>query len=63
MSGIDSTPMEGFDREAVEDLLQQEGVLDKDAFGVSVMAAFGYRKEDPPREKARQSSEDVVHWA
>ena len=41
---IDSCAIEGFDREKVERILEEEGALDKEKFGVCCMAAFGYRK-------------------
>ena len=59
--GIDSCPIEGYDIKKVEDLLEKEGVLDKTKFGVSVMAAFGYRKNNP-REKTRQSIDKITEW-
>lgn len=59
--GIDSCPIEGFDKESVERILQEEGILE-DGFGVACMAAFGYRVKEP-REKTRQSIEAVTNWA
>lgn len=60
--GIDSCPIEGFNRDAVDALLVQEGVFDPAHFGVSVMAGFGYRAEEPHREKTRQPLEDLIIW-
>jgi len=54
--GIDSCPIEGFDREKLESVLSEAGVLDRDQFGISVLAAFGYRVNDP-RPKSRQKLE------
>lgn len=62
MLGIDSCPIEGFNSKAVEELLAAEGVLDSEHFGVSVMAGFGYRDEEPHREKTRQALADIVTW-
>lgn len=59
--GIDSCPIEGFEKEKVEQLLREEGILAGDEFGVSCMAAFGYRVREP-REKTRRPIEDVVEW-
>lgn len=60
---IDSCPMEGFDREKFEDILAQEGLLDKEHFGVSVMAAFGYRANDAVVfPKTRGTAENLIHW-
>ena len=59
--GIESCPMEGFDIDAVEKLLDDEGIADMKEFAPSVMVAFGYR-ENEPKEKIRQPQEDVVEW-
>lgn len=60
--GIDSCPIEGFEKENVEKLLEVEGLIDRNQFGVSVMAAFGYKKEDSHYPKARQPMHSVVEW-
>ncbi len=59
--GIDSCPMEGFDKDALEKLLQDRGILDRREFGVAVMAAFG-RRVSEPRPKTRRTAETVVEW-
>jgi nitroreductase len=59
--GIDSCPIEGFNQRAVNRLLTEEGLLDPEHFGVSVMAGFGYRNETP-RPKTRQPLDDLVSW-
>lgn len=59
--GIDSCPIEGYNIEAVEQILREEGIIDTGHFGVSVMAGFGYRVKDP-RPKTRQTLEQVVEW-
>lgn len=59
--GIDSCPIEGFDRDKLEHVLIESGVLDIEKFGVSVMVAFGYRKSEP-RPKTRQRMDDIVEW-
>ncbi|MDC7235076.1 MAG: NAD(P)H-dependent oxidoreductase [Spirochaetales bacterium] len=60
--GIDSCPIEGFDKEKVEEILSAEGVLDKEHLGVAAMAAFGYRKADSPFPGTRQPMEKIVEW-
>ena len=60
--GIDSCPIEGFDRDKVEKLLEDKGILDKNHFGVSCMVAFGYRKNGPKHEKTRQSLDKIVEF-
>jgi nitroreductase len=59
--GIDSCPIEGFDSEKFEQMLEHEGVIDRSKFGVSCMVAFGYRKSEP-RPKTRQSMDSIVEW-
>ena len=58
--GIDSCPIEGFHRRQVDAILTGAGLYDSDAFGVSVMAGFGYRAEAPHREKTRQPLEELI---
>lgn len=60
--GIDSCPIEGFSYEAVHRLLEEEGLLENGLWDVSVMAAFGYRAENPPREKSRQPLDKITQW-
>ncbi|WP_168123142.1 NAD(P)H-dependent oxidoreductase [Paenibacillus sp. HB172176] len=60
--GIDSCPMEGFDKDGVEQALREEGLLDGEEFGVACFVAFGYRKEQPARPKSRQAMEEIVQW-
>ncbi|MED2604779.1 nitroreductase family protein, partial [Bacillus thuringiensis] len=60
--GIDSCPIEGFDKEEVDSLLRQEGIIQGDNLEVSVMVAFGYRKEEPKRDKTRQTMDTIVEW-
>ncbi|MDY0409758.1 NAD(P)H-dependent oxidoreductase [Paracerasibacillus soli] len=62
MIGIDSTPMEGFYADKLDALLEKEGLLEDSAYSASVLAAFGYRKEDPKRPKTRKSVEKLVKW-
>lgn len=59
--GLDSCPIEGFNIEAVDKLLSEEGLLDAEHFGVSVMVGFGYRNEEQ-HEKTRQNLDDIVTW-
>lgn len=59
--GIDSCPIEGFDQEKVQAILEKEGVLEDGNFEVAVMVGFGYRVNEP-RPKVRQNMDDVVKW-
>ncbi len=60
--GIDSCPIEGFDRAKVEAILANEGIVDTNKLGVAAMVAFGYRKEDSPFPQSRFPMEEVVEW-
>jgi len=60
--GIDSCPIEGFDRTKVEEILATEGVVDINKLGVAAMVAFGYKKEDSPFPQSRFPLEEVVEW-
>lgn len=60
--GIDSCPIEGFKPESVDAFLSKKLDIDTDEYGVAVMAAFGYRKNEPRREKTRQCIEDITIW-
>jgi len=59
--GIDSCPIEGFNIDKMNELLEAEGLLENGHFGISVMAAFGYRVKNP-RPKTRRAFDDVVKW-
>lgn len=54
--GVDSTSMEGFQKENVEKLLSEKGFINLDEYRVSIMAAFGYRAGEPRRAKTRQAA-------
>ncbi|MGG0717900.1 NAD(P)H-dependent oxidoreductase [Robertmurraya massiliosenegalensis] len=59
--GIDSCPIEGFDFDKVQAILEEAGLLEDGHLGVSVMVAFGYRAKEP-RPKTRKKLEDIVQW-
>ncbi|MEW5597121.1 NAD(P)H-dependent oxidoreductase [Peribacillus frigoritolerans] len=60
--GIDSSPIEGFDKKQVTAILQNEGIINGNDFGVACMVAFGYRQEDPKRPKTRLCLDEIVEW-
>jgi len=61
--GIDSCPIEGFDRVKVETILSNEGIMNPDEFGIGAMVAFGYRSEGSEMfPKTRRPMEKVVKW-
>ncbi len=59
--GIDSCPIEGFDKLEIEEILAAEGIMDPEHFGIACMVAFGYRLNEP-RGKTRRSADQVVQW-
>lgn len=61
MIGIDSCPIEGFNREKVDELLAVELNVDLQKYTMGHACAFGYRKADP-RSKTRQSIEAITTW-
>lgn len=61
MQGIDSCPIGGIDRKAVEKILVDRGLLDTDKFNIALCGAFGYRVNDRG-EKLRQGMDEIVTW-
>ncbi|MGR3806394.1 Nitroreductase [Pasteurella testudinis DSM 23072] len=59
MIGIDSTPIEGFPLEKLNNALVEKGLYDPQEFKLSVMVAFGYRAGEA-RAKTRRDFDDVV---
>lgn len=61
MLGIDSCAIGGINKDAVEKMLIDRGVLDTDKFNISLCIAFGYRVNEPG-EKLRQEINEIVTW-
>ena len=61
MLEIDSCPIEGFQTDKLERIMQDEFGVDTTEFGVAAMVAFGYRVEDQ-RPKTRQLMNDISTW-
>ncbi|MCM3630058.1 NAD(P)H-dependent oxidoreductase [Paenibacillus glycanilyticus] len=60
--GIDSCPMEGFNKEKVTRILKDAGVLNDELYELSVMVAFGYRVSEPRFPQVRRPMDEVVEW-
>jgi len=60
--GIDSCPMEGFTKKQVTAILQNEGIINGDDFGVACMVAFGYRQKERKRPQTRLHLDEIVEW-
>ncbi len=56
--GVDSTPIEGFEKENVERVLIENEVYDPDEFGLVSMISFGYTNREH-RPKTRRKMEEV----
>lgn len=56
--GVDSTPIEGFDKDKVNKILVEEGLYNPEDFEISTMIAFGYKNRDH-RPKTRRPTEEV----
>ncbi|MCK3657534.1 NAD(P)H-dependent oxidoreductase [Pasteurellaceae bacterium Pebbles2] len=59
--GIDSCPIEGFNYDAVNQILTEEGLLDPQEYGVSCMVTFGYRAKEIT-QKYRKPAEETISW-
>ncbi|WGS86266.1 NAD(P)H-dependent oxidoreductase [Methylomonas sp. UP202] len=60
--GIDSCPIEGFERNSLEQALAAEIGIDLEQWSVAYLVAFGYRKNPPARPKTRQQASAVIEW-
>lgn len=59
--GIDSCPVEGFNYDAVNQILSDAGVFDLNEWGISVIVTFGYRAKDI-KPKSRKPIDELVTW-
>ena len=59
--GIDSCPIEGFNRKKIEALLEKEINLNTEEFGFAYALTFGYRKYEQ-NGKTRHKIEEIVEY-
>ncbi|WP_410685784.1 NAD(P)H-dependent oxidoreductase [Avibacterium paragallinarum] len=59
--GIDSCPIEGFNYDAVNQILADSAAFDPNEWGVSVIVTFGYRAKNI-KPKSRKSLKELVTW-
>ncbi|CAM1347003.1 NAD(P)H-dependent oxidoreductase [Tenacibaculum insulae] len=59
MIGIDSCPIEGFNQQISEKIIQEDLGIDTQLYGLSYMVAFGYRVNEP-RAKTRRPLTEIV---
>jgi nitroreductase len=62
MIGIDSCPIEGFEQDALQQLLAEQMNVDLNAWSVAYLVAFGYRNGPPARPKTRHEKGDIIEW-
>ena len=58
--GIDSCPIEGFDKNLAETILAENKILNLETDSLALMAAFGYRATDPAYPKTRRDLAEIV---
>lgn len=58
--GIDSCPVEGFIKENVHNVLAKHKIIDISKHSVSAFCCFGYRLNNPVRDKARKPLIELV---
>ncbi|KAB1067159.1 NAD(P)H-dependent oxidoreductase [Tamlana haliotis] len=61
MIGIDSCPIEGFNKLVSENILKEDLNIDTNLYGLSYMVAFGYRVNEP-RPKTRRNLNQIVTY-
>lgn len=62
LMGIDSCPIEGFEKAKTVDVLQQHFGIDPEIYQPAAMVALGYRADEPQFPKTRRSMEQTVSW-
>jgi len=62
LMGIDSCPIEGFEFDKATEVLKTHFGVNTDVYKPAVMAAFGYRADEPTHSKTRREMENVVSW-
>ena len=62
MLEIDSCPIKGFHEDKINEILTEMALIDPSEYGISVMVAFGYRKEEPRHPKTRRDAEEVIQF-
>jgi len=62
LMGIDSCPIEGFEKDRTSAVLEEHFGIDPQLYQPAVMVAFGYRADAPMFPKTRREMDDVVTW-
>ena len=64
MMGIDSTPVEGFGIDEMNELLASRGLIDPEEFSASLMIQFGAKAQSHfEPHQVRHAAEDVIQFA
>jgi len=61
MIGIDSCPIEGFQRKELEQILESDFNVNLSHYGFAYMLCFGFRV-NPPKVKTRQTIDQITEW-
>lgn len=61
MIGIDTCPLEGYNRSRAEELLEERLGVDNEKFGLAYGLALGYRVKEP-RSRMRHELNEIVEW-
>jgi len=62
LMGIDSCPIEGFEKDRTVAVLEEHFGIDPKIHTPAVMVAFGYRADGPMFPKTRRDMDDIVSW-
>jgi nitroreductase len=60
--GIDSCAIEGFIPNEIDSILSQHNFIEENKEHTAVMAAFGYRDEEPTRKKTRRPMNEIAKY-
>ncbi|PJE78988.1 putative NAD(P)H nitroreductase YfkO [invertebrate metagenome] len=60
--GIDSCPIEGFEKDKAAEVLEKHFDIDPVLYSPASMAAFGYRAQEPAYRKTRRPIDQVAQW-
>jgi nitroreductase len=60
--GIDSCPIEGFEKDKIDEILKESFDVDTEEYQIASMIAFGYRKNEEVYPKSRRMTKDVIRW-
>lgn len=60
--GLDTCPIEGFNRKKVDEILVKHKIINPEIEGATLMMSLGYRDHDPKRPQYKLSKNDFVKF-